>query len=249
MEIDYYKILQVHPECDLEILKSNYELLKKRHKNNAEYLELIEKAYEILKDTDLRNNYNKTLNSVSLPEKILGGSKPRYNYIKKNDPSKPDVIKGKYLEGRLLSVIKNKVFICNPDCICLDFPKSCKSRFSLSVRKEKLVYTEVILELRNIFEYELYISLESNGYLIDQEDNLYKADFLSCEYELSPNRRLFSSGTWLRPNTKAKFHMAFPEVLEAVKISSITFEQNLFSPGFQFGWVRDTEIYTLELKE
>lgn len=80
-EVDYYEILQVHPRASQAMIKKAYRTLMGElggHPDlggDEERAKLINEAYRVLSDPDLRRAYDKARESL-LPWETAGGAPP-----------------------------------------------------------------------------------------------------------------------------------------------------------------------------
>lgn len=83
---DYYKTLQVHPQAELEVIEAAYKrLAKKYHPDVAKAgvgegdltMQLINEAYEVLKDANRRQTYHEAWQKAFAKVPVDGGSQQR----------------------------------------------------------------------------------------------------------------------------------------------------------------------------
>ncbi|MCK5146539.1 J domain-containing protein [bacterium] len=253
---DYYQTLDLPRTASEKQMKEQWLLLlhawhpdkfkNTLHKSRAQdKTKEINAAYAVLSKPGLRARYNRQYtNGNGHYQNHRASNRAGYSIQGENKA------KGKYLDVQLLSLDKNKVMYCDRDCIWYPSPERClnKTNVALSqVDHNYLTYTEVILNIENIFEYELYISFENSCFLIDLRGNLYKRRYLFCDAFLRDKNRFLHTGEWLGPGTRAQFLLAFPEFSQHALISEISFHQNVFKPGFKFSHLIDKEVYNLTL--
>jgi len=249
---DYYKILKVEINATSKMIKDQWLFLlqawhpdkfrNKDQKLKAEHITKgINEAYSVISDPIKRKKYDDTY-KYNTNNNVTESNNYSVHYNKGK--------KGKYLEVKLIEVSKNRILKCDPHCVWFEEPDRCRNKnefYLTNTFKDKLIFTGVLLSIKNIFRYELHIQFERNCFLIDTDRNVYKRKFLYCDTFSKFSRRYLTQNEWLQPNTKASFLITFPEIEKECTLSEISFELNLFEKGTQFGWVKDTEVYNLRL--
>lgn len=81
--VDYYSLLQVNPDCDAKILEAAYHHLAKLHhpdhtgKEDSTTFSLVVEAYRILRDPELRANYDE-LHAQHVGQPVSGTQSAHY---------------------------------------------------------------------------------------------------------------------------------------------------------------------------
>jgi len=260
---DYYQILDIPIDATSKMIKDQWLFLVQAwhpdkfknldQKRRAEQkTKEINEAYSILSDPIKRRDYDKKYKRRKINEYKNANHTQKDYHSYDYEIKGSDTIRGKYLEITLVKIEKNKTVNCDTNCVWLEDSEQCEFKYNVALNdiyKKCIKYTEVILKIKNIFDYELYISFENDCYLIDSNRDLYKHKFLFCHHIEKYYKKYLTSGEWLQSNTSGTFFLVFSELTNDVRISEITFQQHLFSKGYQLGWVRDTESYNIILVE
>jgi|GEM_PF-2489298 len=252
---DYYQILETRPSASSRLIKAQWLLLLQawhpdKFKNAEqkacaqEKTQEINAAYQVLIDPGAREQYNRQYPVLRGPVAADAATGNRAGYSVEGEGR----VKGRYLDVTLEHIDQNKTLYCDRDCIWYPRPSRCQNKTNVALNEvyhTHLRYTEVVLSIRNIFDYELYISFENSCFIIDKRGNLYKRKYLFCDAFLRDKNRFLHTGEWLKPYTQARFLLSFPELSDRSAVTEVTFHQNVYQPGFKTGQLIDKEVYSL----
>lgn len=252
---DYYHIFDLSPSASRHAIKEQWLLLlhawhPDKFKNEQQRAKAerktqeINEAYAVLGDPLRRQQYDRLYASLAGCGPHARHNRAGYSVQGSNQAM------GRYLHVVVESLVKNKRMDCDAHCLWFHAPERCLNKANVSLdglHATHLRYTEAVLAIQNVFEYELYVSFESSCFLVDGRGNLYKRKYLFCDAFLRDKTRYLHTGEWLEPGKRALFLLSFPELSGGSAISEITFHQTLYAPGFQIGKMRDKEVYNIAI--
>lgn len=254
---NYYQILEVRPNSSIRLIKAQWLLLLQawhpdKFKNvqqkacAQEKTLAINEAYTVLADPKRRAQFDRNYPVVQGTDALETACGNRAGYSVEGEGH----AKGRYLEVKLVEIQQNKALYCDTDCLWYPRPSRCQNKTNVAlneVYKTHLRYTEVILSIRNIFDYELYVSFENSCFIVDKRGNLYKRKYLFCDAFLRNKNRFLHTGEWLKPYTQASFLLSFPELSDHTAVTEVMFHQNVYKPGFKVGHLMDKEVYNISI--
>ena len=251
---DYYHIFDLPPSASRLEIKEQWLLLlhawhPDKFKNDDQRAKAerktqeINEAYAVLGDPRRRVEYDRQHACTAAAHRTRH-NRAGYSVQGSNQAT------GRYLHVSVESLVKNKRMDCDAHCLWFHAPERCLNKANVSLdglHTSHLRYTEAVLAIQNVFEYELYVSFENSCFLVDGRGNLYKRKYLFCDAFLRDKTRFLHTGEWLEPGKRAFFLLSFPELGDGTAISEITFHQTLYAPGFQIGKIRDKEVYNIAI--
>ena len=124
----------------------------------------------------------------------------------------------------ILSVKKNKAFLCKKDCWNSD-SCSIKKKCTLHPIKTRLVATEVVISLTNATD-KIYKVSSGPWELVDTEG--YSCGGCALCDELIPPRTVKLDEWFVSPGTHSKFVLVFPELDDGMEVLSLIYSSEIF---------------------
>lgn len=124
----------------------------------------------------------------------------------------------------ILSVKKNKVFLCKKDCWNGD-SCSIKKKCTLHPIKTRLIATEVVISLTNATNKAYKVS-PGPWELVDTEG--YSCGGCALCDELIPPRTVKPDEWFVSPGTRSKFVLVFPELDDGMEVLSLIYSSEIF---------------------